>query len=110
MHPRLDVPAACLAALLCLTAVPVLAQEPACSQAPDPKPEGRLHALSLMGEPKFKPGFEHFDWVNPDAPKGGTLRAFAEGSFDSLNAFSVKGRPRRRPRPHLRFADDRQPR
>lgn len=48
-------------------------------------------ALSLVGEPKYGPGFKHFDWVNPNAPKGGTLRQFAEGSFDSLNPFSFKG-------------------
>jgi microcin C transport system substrate-binding protein len=75
-----------------------LAQEPASPPATDPQvaPPGaakKHHALSLLGEPKFKPGFDHFDWVNPNAPKGGTLRAFAEGSFDSLNAFSVKGDP-----------------
>ncbi|MBU2583646.1 MAG: extracellular solute-binding protein [Alphaproteobacteria bacterium] len=49
------------------------------------------HALSLVGEPKFGPDFEHFDWVNPDAPKGGTLRVAALGSFDSLNPFTIKG-------------------
>lgn len=96
---RLDVPAACLAALLCLAAGPAFAQEPPSPPATAPQtapPSGapkRHHALSLLGEPKFKEGFEVFDWVNPDAPKGGTLRAFAEGSFDSLNAFSVKGDP-----------------
>ncbi|MGD9668997.1 MAG: extracellular solute-binding protein [Hyphomicrobiaceae bacterium] len=49
------------------------------------------HALSLVGEPKMPPGFKHFDWANPDAPKGGKLRRWDMGSFDSLNAFSIKG-------------------
>jgi len=31
----------------------------------------RKHALSLVGKPKFGPHFKHFDWVNPNAPKGG---------------------------------------
>ena len=53
--------------------------------------ETRHHALSLVGEPRFGPDFKHFDWVNPDAPKGGTVRQWAMGSFDSLNAFSVQG-------------------
>jgi microcin C transport system substrate-binding protein len=48
-------------------------------------------ALSLVGEPKYGADFKHFDWVNPNAPKGGTLRQFAEGSFDSLNPFTFKG-------------------
>ena len=95
VQSRLDAPVARLAALLCLLAAPAFAEEPASPPANTPQvaagaPE-RHHALSLIGEPKFKPGFDHFDWVNPDAPKGGTLRMFAEGSFDSLNAFSVKG-------------------
>ena len=51
----------------------------------------RRHALSLIGEPKFKADFKNFDWVNPDAPKGGTLRMWADGSFDNLNAFTIKG-------------------
>ncbi len=96
--PRLHVLAACLATFVSLASGPVLAQEPASPPATDPQVAApgaakKHHALSLLGEPKFKPGFDHFDWVNPDAPKGGTLRAFAEGSFDSLNAFSVKGDP-----------------
>ena len=51
------------------------------------------HALSLVGKVKFGPDFKHFDWVNPDAPKGGTVRNASLGSFDSLNRFSVKGSP-----------------
>ena len=53
----------------------------------------RHHALSLVGEPKFGPDFKQFDWVNRDAPKGGTVRNWALGSFDSLNGFSVRGSP-----------------
>lgn len=36
-------------------------------------------------------GFKHFDWVNPDVPKGGTIHQFADGTFDTLNVFSDKG-------------------
>ncbi|MGB4867332.1 MAG: extracellular solute-binding protein [Hyphomicrobium sp.] len=49
------------------------------------------HAVSLVGTPKMAADFKHFDWVNPDAPKGGTVRQFAEGTFDTLNPFSDKG-------------------
>ncbi len=55
--------------------------------------ETRHHALSLVGEPKFKAGFDKFDWVNVDAPKGGNLRLSVMGSFDSLNPFSIQGEP-----------------
>ncbi len=68
----------------------LLAASPADAQNPT-KEVVRHHALSLVGEPKMPPGFKHFDWANPDAPKGGRLRRWDLGSFDSLNAFSIKG-------------------
>ena len=50
------------------------------------------HALTLYGEPpKYPADFQHFDYVNPDASKGGTLRLSAFGSFDSLNGFISRG-------------------
>ena len=49
------------------------------------------HALSLVGEPKYPAGFAHFDFVNPDAPKGGVVRMADIGSFDSLNPVLYKG-------------------
>jgi len=51
------------------------------------------HALSLIGAPKHGPDFTYFDWVNPNAPKGGRVRRWAMGTFDSLNPFPVKGSP-----------------
>ena len=51
----------------------------------------RHHALSLIGEPKYKADFKHFDYVNPDAPKGGLARLSAVGSFDSLNPILYRG-------------------
>jgi microcin C transport system substrate-binding protein len=50
-------------------------------------------SLTLHGEVKYKPGFTHFDYVNPNAPKGGTLKLHALGTYDSLNPFIVKGSP-----------------
>jgi len=43
------------------------------------------HGLSLFGEPKYPPGFRHFDHVNPRAPKGGVVRLAALGTFDNFN-------------------------
>ncbi len=43
------------------------------------------HAITLMGEPKYKAGFTHFDYANPDAPKGGLVRLGAQGGFDNFN-------------------------
>ena len=50
-----------------------------------------LHGIAMHGAPKYPAGFKHFDYVNPDAPKGGTVRQASIGSFDSLNPFIVKG-------------------
>jgi microcin C transport system substrate-binding protein len=43
------------------------------------------HATGLTGEPKYPPGFAHFDYVNPDAPKGGLVRFGSQGGFDTFN-------------------------
>lgn len=49
------------------------------------------HGLSLMGEVKYPAGFAHFDYVNPRAPKGGTVRLSAFGGFDSFNIAIPRG-------------------
>jgi microcin C transport system substrate-binding protein len=43
------------------------------------------HGLSLFGELKYPEGFKHFDYINPHAPKGGTVRMIAFGTFDNFN-------------------------
>ena len=43
---------------------------------------------SLIGESKYGENFQHYDYVNPDAPKGGTLNSVAAGTFDSFNPVS----------------------
>ena len=42
------------------------------------------HALSLFGDVKYPADFKRFDYVNPDAPKGGTVRQIAIGTFDNF--------------------------
>ena len=49
--------------------------------------------MSLFGDLKYGPGFTHFDYTNPQAPKGGTIRYSAIGTFDTLNPFVIKGVP-----------------
>lgn len=49
------------------------------------------HAITLHGEPKYPAGFRHFDYVNPDAPKGGEVILAAIGTYDSLNPFVLRG-------------------
>src|SRR5215218_1241032 len=43
------------------------------------------HGLSLFGELKYPAGFKHFDYVNPNAPKGGSVRLTGLRTFDNLN-------------------------
>lgn len=52
---------------------------------------GPAHGIAMHGKPKFGPDFTHFDYVNPDAPKGGTQVISASGTFDSLNPFIIQG-------------------
>lgn len=49
------------------------------------------HAISLLDSIKYPADFKHFDYVNPDAPKGGDLRLASIGAFDTLNPFTLKG-------------------
>lgn len=58
-----------------------------------PIPPLPVHALAMHGQPKYPPDFKHFDYVNPDAPKGGTLHLAVSGTFDTFNAFNNKGSP-----------------
>ncbi len=52
-----------------------------------------LHGLAMHGEPKYGAGFRHLEYINPDAPKGGEIHLAAQGTFDSLNPYVIKGVP-----------------
>ena len=68
------------ATLLLAAVLPAAAQEVTVS-----------HGAAMHGDLKYGPGFTHFDYSNPDAPKGGEVRLSAIGSFDNLNPFILKG-------------------
>lgn len=51
----------------------------------------KSHGLSYFGDLKYPADFRHFDYVNPNAPKGGSMRTVGRGNFDSLNGFIRKG-------------------
>jgi peptide/nickel transport system substrate-binding protein len=50
-----------------------------------------LHGLAMHGAPKRAVGFQHFPYVNPNAPKGGRVVLGTLGTFDSLNPFIIRG-------------------
>src|SRR5436309_3515608 len=54
---------------------------------------GPAHGLSIHGDLKYGPGFTQFDYVNPRAPKGGSVTLPAIGTFDNLHPFILKGVP-----------------
>lgn len=53
--------------------------------------DGFKHGVSVFGNLKYSANFQHFDYVNPLAPKGGEVKFGVEGSFNSLNPFILKG-------------------
>lgn len=52
----------------------------------------KSHGYSYFGDLNYPADFEHFDYVNPDAPKGGEISIAVAGSFDSMNPYTRKGR------------------
>lgn len=51
------------------------------------------YAFAVLGEPKYAFNFDHFDYVNPAAPKGGQMTLSAIGTFDNFNRYSLRGNP-----------------
>ena len=91
-----SLPALCR--LLAFALAAVLAQvalgQPVDAGGPLPDPDRWSHAYSAYGKPKYPPGFAHFDYVNPNAPKGGTLQLNnpdRRTSFDKFNPYTIKG-------------------
>ncbi len=81
-------PETALIAAPALTLVLLLGMAAGAVAGGEPQP---VHALAMHGEPKYGPDFTHFDYVNPDAPKGGMLRQAEFGTFDSFHGFIPKG-------------------
>jgi microcin C transport system substrate-binding protein len=71
---------------------PALAQAPAATPVAGQEPAWR-HGTSEFGDLKYPPGFKQFDYVNAKAPKAGTVRFSANGTFDNFNVVvsDVKG-------------------
>ena len=66
---------------------------PVLAETASPKEGAWTHGLSLFGDVKYPANFPHFDYVNPAAPKGGSVRQTAIGTFDNFNMVvaGVKG-------------------
>jgi len=51
----------------------------------------KVHGIAMHGIPKYASDFENLDYVNPNAPKGGSVKFGSYGSFDNLNRVAFKG-------------------
>jgi microcin C transport system substrate-binding protein len=82
-----------------VAAAPAWAQQEAAAPATTATDAERIivsHGISAFGDLKYPKDFAHFDYVDPGAPKGGTMSFRGTGAsqtFDSLNAFILKGEP-----------------
>ena len=91
----------CAVALVALGAWPLIASAEEVPAVPLPTVEVgvldaaifKSHAIAMHGQPKYGPDFQHFDYVDPSAPKGGEIRFGERGGFDSFNPFIPKGNP-----------------
>ena len=72
-------------------ALPILATVACLLTAAQAVAADRSHGLTIHGDLKYPPDFEHFDYASPDAIKGGTMTLDAFGTYDSVNPFILKG-------------------
>ncbi|NKD55096.1 MULTISPECIES: extracellular solute-binding protein [unclassified Haematospirillum] len=83
--------AAIRSCLLLLALVTGIAAPSGATEHTSSRKASPTHALAMHGAPKYPEHFQHFDYVNPDAPKGGILRMTHAYAFNSLNPFIMKG-------------------
>ncbi|WP_417742224.1 extracellular solute-binding protein [Salipiger sp.] len=86
-RPALSLGSALFALGLALSAPAAVAQD----AAQEDQTIITSHGVSSFGELKYPEGFAHFDYVNPEAPKGGEMSTWAFGTFDSLTPYILKG-------------------
>jgi microcin C transport system substrate-binding protein len=84
-HLRLKGLLLAIFSLWCVTSPQALAQQQEQPQT------SRAHAYSIWGDIQYPKDFTHFDYIDPKAPKGGTLTLMAKGTFDSLHPFVANG-------------------
>ena len=83
-------PLFCAAAIgFAMVTAPLMAQYSDAPPTPNASPQ---HGIAMHGDTKYPANFSHFDYVNPTAPKGDTLRlAVVANGFDTFNPFHLRG-------------------
>lgn len=69
-----------------LTSIVIISSPALAADTPQP-----THGIATYGDLKYPADFTHFDYVNPDAPKGGKVKLSSFGSYDNFNPFIIKG-------------------
>jgi microcin C transport system substrate-binding protein len=77
-----------MASLMSATALPIMSAGRAAASEDEII---RAHGYSFFGNLSYPEDYPHFDYVNPDAPKGGEISLYAPGTFDSMNPYARKG-------------------
>lgn len=80
-----------IALFLCLMVVSVFSSQAEAHESPIATLPF-TYAITINGDPSLPMDFKHFPYANPNAPKGGLLRRYALGTFDTINPFCTKGR------------------
>ncbi len=80
------------ASLVLLLALATAARATEVTEAPEAEERIVAHGYSFYGDLSYPPDFEHFRYVNPDAPRGGEISVWAPGTFDSMNPYPRRGR------------------
>jgi microcin C transport system substrate-binding protein len=72
----------------CLVLLAVMASGSAAAQTPRTI---TASSIAMRGNPQYREGFTHFDYVNPGAPKGGTITRYAIGTYDNFHRYALRG-------------------
>ncbi len=78
---------------LCLSYVGILTSITTIHLHAEREASQATHGVAIFGDLKYPENFTHFDYVNPDAPKGGKVTLGASGTFDTFNPYIIKGTP-----------------
>ncbi len=84
-------PAACFAVQASGTTSQSATQQPAAAKPANPQHVTTSYGYALYGHLKYPANFTHFDYTNPNAPKGGTIHMTGLGSYNSFNTFALRG-------------------
>ena len=91
LYPVIAAPRGVFADVLAASVIAATLLSPGAAPGIAAEAIARQQAITTIGPIRYGPDFTHYDWVNPTAPKGGTLRLAGTGKFDNLNGYTYRG-------------------